>query len=124
MPVSESAIREIVRDELSAVLGVCLGDVAPRQARASSRWRSWMPVFLRSLYEADGDVLKACTAVRPARSTIYAWRERRPRFARAWDRIVAMRRAASRPAWEALKAEILPASVLEWPDTAQHEESE
>lgn len=123
MPVTESILREIVREELSAVLAASLDGIVPRRPQVAAPWRPWMPVFLRSLYEHAGDVLKACAAVRPARSTVYAWRERCPRFAAAWDRIVAVRELPSRPAWESLKTEILPAAVLQWPDTPRREET-
>ncbi|HEX9734935.1 MAG TPA: hypothetical protein VGG06_23425 [Thermoanaerobaculia bacterium] len=123
MPVDKSILREIVREELSTLLAARLGASEPRCVRRPRSWCSWMPVFLRALYENDGDVVRACAAVKPARSTIYAWRDRCPRYAAAWDRIVALRQLPSRPPWEAFKAEVLPASVLEWPDRVRPEEA-
>ena len=48
----------------------------------------WTEAFLVQLYQTGGDVTRSCGLVGRHRATVYAYRDRSPRFKGLWDAVL------------------------------------
>ncbi len=59
-----------------------------RRPRDPTKWRRWMPPFLRVLRMSEGNASAAIRAVSVGRTTVYDYKGRCEEFSEAWDAVL------------------------------------